>query len=237
MPTGRSVPPRLAPPFLESDVDIERLRALEKLDEAFEAEIRRVSTVQYNSNEICRHFFGQLRAKYEALIAELGQEVGAVAWQWRWLGDSDEGPGPWNLCDNEAHSKLIAANSGYEVRPLYTSPAHTSEARDADINDLALEQGPDDIPRLTLAGRELAAFPAGTIDKVMDTLSFLGGHCVGDSERLDFMDLHRVALVPEFEGPWDVEVYEDGQMTGVFSGSDTRSALDAAIAAMRQEGE
>jgi diphthamide synthase (EF-2-diphthine--ammonia ligase) len=36
------------------------------MDSAFEAEIVRVSTLEYNSNEICRHFYGELRKRIEA---------------------------------------------------------------------------------------------------------------------------------------------------------------------------
>jgi hypothetical protein len=39
---------------------------LRVLDDAFEAEIQRVSSVAYNSNEICRHFFAKVRERIAA---------------------------------------------------------------------------------------------------------------------------------------------------------------------------
>jgi len=50
-----------------------------------------------------------------------------------------------------------------------------------------------------------------------------------DTKRLDFMQSHRVALIPEFEGPWDAEVYQEGEVSRVFSGSTPREAIDEAI--------
>lgn len=50
-----------------------------------------------------------------------------------------------------------------------------------------------------------------------------------DSKRLDFMQSHRVALIPEFEGPWDAEVYREGEVSNVFSGSTPREAIDEAM--------
>jgi hypothetical protein len=48
------------------DADIERA-----MDAAFEQEIKRVSTVEYNSNEICRIFYTQFRA---AVLAQLKEQ-------------------------------------------------------------------------------------------------------------------------------------------------------------------
>lgn len=39
--------------------------SLEEIDQAFAAEIERVSTLEYNSNTICRHFYGELRKRLE----------------------------------------------------------------------------------------------------------------------------------------------------------------------------
>lgn len=53
-----------------------------------------------------------------------------------------------------------------------------------------------------------------------------------DAGRLDFIDMHRIALVPEFEGPWDAETYgEDGVPNDIASGNTVRTAIDAAISA------
>lgn len=56
-----------------------------------------------------------------------------------------------------------------------------------------------------------------------------------DSKRLDFIQSNRVALVPEFEGPWDAEIYgEDGIVSSVHSGTTPRQAIDAAIAELER---
>lgn len=39
---------------------------LSAIDAAFEAEIQRVSSLEYNSNEICRHFYAQMRSRIAA---------------------------------------------------------------------------------------------------------------------------------------------------------------------------
>ena len=47
---------------------MDRKTFLMHVDEAFEAEIQRVSTVEYNSNEICRHFFSEFRKRLAVAI-------------------------------------------------------------------------------------------------------------------------------------------------------------------------
>lgn len=44
--------------------------ALASLDEAFAAEIQRVSHIEYDSHEICKHFYAELRAKFATLSAQ-----------------------------------------------------------------------------------------------------------------------------------------------------------------------
>lgn len=49
-------------------------------------------------------------------------------------------------------------------------------------------------------------------------------------ELLDFMAEHRIAVVPEFEGGWDAEVYgEDATVVAYFSGASPREALERAM--------
>ena len=68
----------------ESDADdlaerCERLEsdALDALNFAFEKEIQRVSHVEYDSNEICRHFFKELRRSFiETLSGSSGGKDG-----------------------------------------------------------------------------------------------------------------------------------------------------------------
>lgn len=53
-----------------------------------------------------------------------------------------------------------------------------------------------------------------------------------DSALLDAMELQRIAVVPEYEGPWDAEIYNDeGQPNHHGTGSTPREAIRAAIAA------
>jgi hypothetical protein len=58
-----------------------------------------------------------------------------------------------------------------------------------------------------------------------------------DTALLDAMQRHRIALVPEFEGPWDAEIYDDdAEARHIASGNTPREALRAAIAAQAKEG-
>jgi hypothetical protein len=51
--------------------------ALDALNFAFEKEIQRVSHIEYDSNEICRHFFKELRRSFiEALSGSSGGKDG-----------------------------------------------------------------------------------------------------------------------------------------------------------------
>lgn len=53
-----------------------------------------------------------------------------------------------------------------------------------------------------------------------------------DTALLDAMQRHRIALVPEFEGPWDAEIYnDDAEARPIASGNTPREALRAALAA------
>ena len=55
-----------------------------------------------------------------------------------------------------------------------------------------------------------------------------------DSTLLDAMERQRIAVVPEYEGPWDAEVYNDeGKPNHRSSGSTPREAIRAAIAAAK----
>ena len=57
-----------------------------------------------------------------------------------------------------------------------------------------------------------------------------------DSALLDAMERQRIAVLPEYEGPWDAEVYNgDEKPNHRGSGSTPREAIRAAIAAA--EGE
>lgn len=54
-----------------------------------------------------------------------------------------------------------------------------------------------------------------------------------DGARLDAMERHRIAVIPEFEGPWDAEVYgEDGEPQVRGSGNSLREAIDSALVAL-----
>lgn len=55
-----------------------------------------------------------------------------------------------------------------------------------------------------------------------------------DAARLDFIGMNRVALIPEFEGGWDAQVYEEDAEPSVIAGGMTvRGAIDAAMAAAK----
>lgn len=50
------------------------------IDSAFEIEIQRVSTLEFNSNEICRHFYGELRKRILATAPTLPGAGGGDRW-------------------------------------------------------------------------------------------------------------------------------------------------------------
>lgn len=51
-----------------------------------------------------------------------------------------------------------------------------------------------------------------------------------DTQRLDAMQRHRIAVVPEYEGPWDAVVYrEEGEPVARGTGNTPREAIDAAM--------
>lgn len=57
-----------------------------------------------------------------------------------------------------------------------------------------------------------------------------------DTALLDAMERHRIAVVPEFDGPWDAELYGEGaEPLHVGSGATPREALRAALAAQAKE--
>ena len=59
-----------------------------------------------------------------------------------------------------------------------------------------------------------------------------------DSALLDAMEQKRIAVVPEYEGPWDAEVYNDeGKPNHRGTGSTPREAIRAAIAAAKGESQ
>ncbi|RKL15109.1 hypothetical protein BFJ72_g15358, partial [Fusarium proliferatum] len=63
------------------------------------------------------------------------------------------------------------------------------------------------------------------------------GDATSDTALLDAMQRHRIALVPEFEGPWDAEIFNDeAEAHPIASGNTPREALRAAIAAQAKEG-
>jgi hypothetical protein len=92
-------------------------------------------------------------------------------------------------------------------------------------NDLA-GHALDYLKRNGLQGSPLLAAPAApAVDATSDTA------------LLDAMQRHRIALVPEFEGPWDAEIFNDeAEAHPIASGNTPREALRAALAAQAKEG-
>jgi hypothetical protein len=57
-----------------------------------------------------------------------------------------------------------------------------------------------------------------------------------NTERLAFLQQHRVALIPEYEGPWDAEVYGESEAPiARGSGNTPHAAIDDARAALKGE--
>lgn len=53
---------------------------------------------------------------------------------------------------------------------------------------------------------------------------------LSDTDLLDAMQRQRIAVIPEFEGPWDAHLYgEDGEPASTCSGDTPRAALDALL--------
>jgi hypothetical protein len=149
-------------------VDIERLRALEKDIEATDRLVAK--SRKLNPDIMYGRIFIKHRDTILSLIAELGQEVGAVGFVdihgvARWYrpkgvskqpekgsllftsppSSKPNAPAAWmvelngeivTLTDDAEEASSDARRFGARVVPLYTSPAHTSEARDAvDVAD------------------------------------------------------------------------------------------------------
>jgi hypothetical protein len=143
-------------------VDIERLRALEKDIEATDRLVAK--SRKLNPDIMYGRIFIKHRDTILSLIAELGQEVGAVGFVdihgvARWYrpkgvskqpekgsllftsppSSKPNAPAAWmvelngeivTLTDDAEEASSDARRFGARVVPLYTSPAHTSEARD-----------------------------------------------------------------------------------------------------------
>lgn len=80
----------------------------------------------------------------------------------------------------------------------------------------------------------------GTPEQQSQALAYASGEApaapavdaASDTALLDAMQRHRIALVPEFEGPWDAEIYnDDAEGRPIASGNTPREALRAALAA------
>lgn len=81
--------------------------------------------------------------------------------------------------------------------------------------------------------QHLAAMRNPELDYVELFIAAPGAHTGSrdDSTLLDAMERQRIAVVPEYEGPWDAEIYNDeGQPNHHGTGSTPREAIRAAIA-------
>jgi hypothetical protein len=130
-------------------VDIERLRALEKkwrgIGDAKHSKAEGPFAVESDKianlceGDLCHQFADELAT----LIAELGQEVGAVA-PVAWMLVTKNGTLPYQSQENCKRDAALIGREDVRVRPLTygdTSPAHTSEARDAARLDWLVNRG------------------------------------------------------------------------------------------------
>jgi hypothetical protein len=103
-------------------IAIERLRALEK--KWRETEPTYTDPIYYDDADRLTECADEL----STLIAELGQEVGAVAWI------APSSLESLNICRKDEHNGFVEVwmrPDECRTIPLYLSPAHTSEARDS----------------------------------------------------------------------------------------------------------
>lgn len=144
--------------------------------------------------------------------------------QWAWENGQD------------ASDYLAKAAGDYADKATETQPAQASEKDDWEnyeyiqhVDNWMISHG---LLEITHEGGPLACAKNVTdsLEKALYSskpVTPAGGEV--DTKRLDFMQLHRVALIPEFEGPWDAEVYREGEVSKVFSGSSPREAIDEAM--------
>lgn len=170
-----------------------------------------------------------------------------VAGQSRFAGETT-----WGSCTVEHVGMVLAGPrnwDNYEVRYLYAAP----QAPAAPV------VGDDVIKAAAIAAGAAKFYPDAQSKKPWTEDAFLvtGGFLqrfageisttlkaparpavdASDTALLDAMELHRIAVVPEHEGPWDAELYEEGEEPQhVGSGATPREALRAAIAAQAKEG-
>jgi hypothetical protein len=131
-----------------SQRDIERLRALEKKWRAAgDAETKRADGDGLSDGEQGWHHgrgeqYDNCADELASLIAELGQEVGAVAPAWFYVRTPGADYDYTFTKTREEAIDLQDCDEPDEPIPLYTSPAHTSEARDAvvkGVRELAIK--------------------------------------------------------------------------------------------------
>ncbi len=116
----------------------------------------------------------------------------------------------------------LPAQAVEQAPVLYVSKGQLASLRDPD--------GPESFN----AGRYLPAriTPAGKFTTPLFAEPQVQVDARDDSALLDAMERHRIAVVPEYEGPWDAEVYNDEEKSNHRgSGSTPREAIRAAIAA------
>lgn len=117
------------------------------------------------------------------------------------------------------------------VRPVFASPqAHDDKAArmkvaaalDCEGVNFAWTYLTGAIKELVKAERELVQLKSQAQADARNALT--------DSALLDAMEQQRIAVVPEYEGPWDAEIYNDeGKPNHRGSGSTPREAIRAAI--------
>jgi len=92
------------------------------------------------------------------------------------------------------------------------------------MNDKAL------VHKLRTAATEMSGWHAGNEAALVRQAATRIESLAADAGRLDFVERNRVALVPEYEGPWDAEIYgEEGEAKVVACGTTPRTAIDQAM--------
>ena len=88
--------------------------------------------------------------------------------------------------------------------------------------------------------KNVKAAPRGDISGMIDLLAAWNrrheaqqpaGDVFSDTQLLDAMQKRRIAVIPEFEGPWDATIYgDDSEPIATASGDTPRAAIAAATA-------
>jgi len=198
------------------------------------------------------------RERFEAALAanpdaRLWNTTDAMFWAWQAaraeLASDAEPVGyvEWLELANAAPRKNVVVRNMASLpvgTKLYTAPPSIAQAVDAALKtvyEVANNLGEFAGAMQTQEHADVLTGYADQLFAIIPTEAAQVERDAKDAELLDAVERLRISLVPEFEGPWNVEVYQNGvedseEPVCIASGNDVRSAIRAAIASAKREG-